>query len=548
MNEVTHIHLGREQFTIAVDAHHALRAYIEEIRKQVASKDVIEEVELRMAELLGERGIDTHKVVLMKDVAYLKEQLGEATDFTDDPSVEQSDPVDPTVPKRLFRDTDNALLAGVCAGLGKYFGIDAVIIRLIFILLVIFGGGGFLLYLVLWLVIPEAKTKSDRLQMQGKSVTVGSLKEVVDRADLSGAAKRTHTIVAPLIERAATLFVKALGIFFLLIGVGLLITFTTAGIYAFTTQGASIAGQAFFPVGLKESILLASALAAAGIVSFIFVLMGLSMISRKWKVPGWISATIAGLLIIAIAATTALAASVEPAVKQRFDSRHHTQVVSLNPFSSVELHGNDTHFVFQPDATYKVEYHYLGAPVGAVAKNVNNGTLTLDTTDFVRPVCHFMCMYSGHGLEVIIHAPSVSSVFLTGGSNTFTNAAAFTQKDVHLTVDRENNIDLQYMNPNYALLAVNPDQNQTSLVLTGLQPGAFREDELTMHDGLYSINRAGTFELKTDAQCVSNEAMVMLLGYPEKVIVNGQTFPTRDDLIHAQDQDRPRPANCVQLY
>lgn len=58
-------------------------------------------------------------------------------------------------PKRLYRSRKNAMLGGVCAGLAGYFGIDPTIVRLIFVLLFLFGGHGLLIYLILWLVVPR---------------------------------------------------------------------------------------------------------------------------------------------------------------------------------------------------------------------------------------------------------------------------------------------------------------------------------------------------------------------------------------------------------
>jgi phage shock protein PspC (stress-responsive transcriptional regulator) len=175
MNEVTKIHLGRQAFNISVAAHKALRSYLDGITEQVADKDVAEEVELRMAELLFERGVIGEKVILVKDVDYLKKQLGNPKDFKENADDESPQPEPDT--KRLFRDTDNAMLAGVSAGLASYFGVDVLIIRVLFVIAAITAGWGILLYIALWLLVPEAKTSSERLQMAGKPVTVDSLKD-----------------------------------------------------------------------------------------------------------------------------------------------------------------------------------------------------------------------------------------------------------------------------------------------------------------------------------------------------------------------------------
>jgi phage shock protein PspC (stress-responsive transcriptional regulator) len=152
MNEVTTIHLGRQSFTIAVDAQKELRAYLDAIKASVGDKDVVEEVELRMAELLTERGVSGDKVILVADVEYLMEQLGDPKEFNDNEETGTERPI--ADGKRLFRDTDNAVLAGVSSGLARYFGIDVWIVRIIFIIAIISGGWGVLAYILFWIIVP----------------------------------------------------------------------------------------------------------------------------------------------------------------------------------------------------------------------------------------------------------------------------------------------------------------------------------------------------------------------------------------------------------
>lgn len=77
-------------------------------------------------------------------------------------------------PKRLLRSTTNKVIAGVCGGLGDYFNIDPTILRILFVALVVWGGSGVLLYIVLWLVIPEAGKESlpvdQRVQQAGQEI------------------------------------------------------------------------------------------------------------------------------------------------------------------------------------------------------------------------------------------------------------------------------------------------------------------------------------------------------------------------------------------
>src|SRR4051812_43595754 len=107
MNEVTKVHLGRQAFTISISAQKELRTYLDAIEKQVEDKEVADEVELRMAELLAEHGIKGNKVILPKDIDFLKEQLGNPKDFKDDSDETHNKDV-PADDKQLYRDTDNA--------------------------------------------------------------------------------------------------------------------------------------------------------------------------------------------------------------------------------------------------------------------------------------------------------------------------------------------------------------------------------------------------------------------------------------------------------
>ncbi|MCA8829472.1 PspC domain-containing protein [Hymenobacter pini] len=79
--------------------------------------------------------------------------------------------------KKLYRDTDNGKVGGVSAGLAAYFRVDVVVIRVAFLALLFAGSLGFWLYVLLWILLPEAKTASDKLRMRGDAVTLSALDE-----------------------------------------------------------------------------------------------------------------------------------------------------------------------------------------------------------------------------------------------------------------------------------------------------------------------------------------------------------------------------------
>lgn len=194
MKEITRIHLAKTPFEIETNAKKDLEKYLSEIEKNMrADTDAMREIEARMVEILAERSVAENGVISASDVAAIKETLGEAQDFAGDESHDVS-VVDSE--KRLMRDLDNAWVGGVGAGVAAYFGIDALIMRAIMIVLMIISFGAFLFaYLLLWLLIPPAKTAADKLRMRGKPVTLEALQTVSAAGDGRTQAGRIISVV-----------------------------------------------------------------------------------------------------------------------------------------------------------------------------------------------------------------------------------------------------------------------------------------------------------------------------------------------------------------
>ncbi len=83
--------------------------------------------------------------------------------------------------KKLFRDSEHRVLGGVSSGIAAYFGIDIAVVRLLFVLSLFLGGAGFLVYIVLWIITPEAKTITQKMEMQGEPVTLSNIEENVKK-------------------------------------------------------------------------------------------------------------------------------------------------------------------------------------------------------------------------------------------------------------------------------------------------------------------------------------------------------------------------------
>ena len=225
MKEITRIHLAKTPFSVEVDAKKSLEKYLNSIQKNMhAEPEAMREIEARMVELLAERGVSKDGVIGNDDVLAVQKQMGEPRDFSDDVSeaideIEDKD-IDDKPAKQLMRDPDNAIIGGVCAGVAAYFNINPLWVRLIAIISPFMTfGTAVLIYVVMWLSMPPARTASDKLRMRGEPVTLASLKKAaVDEAsamtDGGGA-----TVVAKIFRYSsgALIFLMTLAVLFGLI-------------------------------------------------------------------------------------------------------------------------------------------------------------------------------------------------------------------------------------------------------------------------------------------------------------------------------------------
>lgn len=181
MKKVINVGIGGRTFVIDEDAYHRLDAYIERFREKVhmgtQTKEVIEEVEIRIAELFEEYLGPRQEVVNIALVNKVIAQLGlpDGTDADKEFMFNEKDNTMRPV-KKFFRDPDCKTIGGVCGGLAAYLDVDVTLIRIIFLVALICGSIGFWVYVIFWIVAPMAKTASDKCEMRGLPITAENLK------------------------------------------------------------------------------------------------------------------------------------------------------------------------------------------------------------------------------------------------------------------------------------------------------------------------------------------------------------------------------------
>jgi phage shock protein PspC (stress-responsive transcriptional regulator) len=150
-------------------------------------QEIIEDIEARIAELFSEKLNRNKEVINQADVDNIISVMGSPDNFEEEESTGYSQ--EKTEPrthnrkknKKFYRDPDHRVLGGVCAGASNYFDWDVALVRVIFMLSVIFLGTGVIFYILFWIITPEAKSTSEKLAMKGKKANVDNISSFVTK-------------------------------------------------------------------------------------------------------------------------------------------------------------------------------------------------------------------------------------------------------------------------------------------------------------------------------------------------------------------------------
>ena len=265
MNKTVTINLAGIIFHIDEDAYQKLSNYLFELKKSFAnqegSDEIIDDIEARFAELFREKSREVIVMAVVDEVIaimgqpedYVDIDYAEETKNTEDDTYSQKQEYTGTAKKRrIFRNPDDTMLGGVCSGVAAYFDTDPLWIRLGFVISVFGFGTGFLLYVILWVIIPEAKTTAEKLQMRGEPINVEniskSIKEEMEflKKNFQGdsnfqetatkASKRTGGFIANIILLLGKISIKIIAVLAILISITII----------FAILSAMFGGSAFF--------------------------------------------------------------------------------------------------------------------------------------------------------------------------------------------------------------------------------------------------------------------------------------------------------------
>lgn len=318
MKKTFTINLSGTVYHIDEDAYNLLDNYLENLkhyfRKEEGADEIIDDIERRISELCSEKLSSDKNVINIADIENIiaqigsPEQMGCEGDSASSHTMneERNNVNEAKKNRRLFRNPDDKILGGVASGLSLYFGVDVTIARLLLLLFLVLGCGTLVpVYIICWILIPEATTAAEKLSMRGEAVTVENIGKTVTNTfdkvacDVNDYMKsdkpRTHLQkVGDVLMRIFSVVLKICMILFVVIIVPVLFVLAIAlFIFVILAIWGSFHGGILIPT-LQSYAMIIFGIFALGIPLAILLWLALGWL-LKWKqstTPKW------GLLIL----------------------------------------------------------------------------------------------------------------------------------------------------------------------------------------------------------------------------------------------------------
>lgn len=441
MKTVTTINLNGRAYQVEEEAHKSLAAYLDKATSALAGNPDKDEILADFEQAIAEkcdRYLSTSKnVILHKEIETIIKEMGpvegDSAAFEKETGGETKDA---NKPKRLYRDPDNRVIAGVASGIAQYFDIDVAIVRIVFAISVLLGGSGILVYIVLWLAVPEAESTAQKLEMRGSHVTLENMTDILKKKfeDVGGTDKKN------LWEKIVSVPVTILRAIGQIIQKGILpiLRAIIGAVFVFFgfigAVGATIAiGAALFaaPAAVSDfaaitsmtgSILYVAMIAGyvAIMIPFIFIFWsGLGIIEKKNKVRGKIGLSFLALwflaIIVAAVAGTRTGLEIQRSMATDASFQETSETRSLETFERLEA-ANGQNITFVEGDGYSVLLEGRKRDIEDIDATVAEGMLSIREKKGFDEGCFVFCL-SGKDVRITVTAPKLSDITLKNGSS-----------------------------------------------------------------------------------------------------------------------------------
>lgn len=306
MKETVQVGIGGYAFILEKDASDAMRQYISQLEahylSQEGGKEIMEGIEERVAELLLEKAkggvVSAAHVQAVIDVIGRPERIE-----ADDPGPQENP--SGKKQKKLFRDLENKRLGGVCSGLANYFNVDVSVFRILFVvfaLVFLFVGrhedslilGVPVLYCILWIAMPAARTAQDRWAMKGDGSTADDIRRNVQAGINEMGEAAREVAKSDFFKQFGRIFLVVIGIVFLITGASGLASISVLSLKGTELFGVpyahildEITEEAPILMNMLDSTWVVVLMALAIILPFVGILYGGIMLIFDFKSPSW---------------------------------------------------------------------------------------------------------------------------------------------------------------------------------------------------------------------------------------------------------------------
>jgi len=408
MDKTISISLGGFSFIVDDRAFMKLKNYLDEIRRSLhgmeGTEDIIADVETRIAELFKER-LGSREVVNESDVDHIIDIMGRPEQYMDEDdaaesksartysgSSSRSSTASEGVKKKLYRDPNDKIIAGVLSGLAHYFGIETWITRVLWIVLffadIPLTGTMFtiLSYIILWIILPKAETATQKYEMYGQAGDFETIKKNASQAaaEMKGVARDASGALGKIFHVLGKIILFFIGFMLICSGIGLIIGAISLLVTTFTGMPVEIFGY-FFDYEWQNVLAKTLLMILMIIPAILTMALGARLISKRVKISKMFVFSSLIIWVLAIIAATIMGVSfgknfmhdIEYTDKKSFAIAQDTITINFNEFKSS---GKYKYKWFDNDMGDFIQFE------GSLHRRIENDIHVEETTDSVVSV------------------------------------------------------------------------------------------------------------------------------------------------------------------
>lgn len=439
MNTVTTINLGGKAYQLEEKGYTLLATYLAEATSALEGnpdkEEIIADFEIAVAEKCSRYLSDAKNVVTASEIETIIKEMGPVETNTDQSSSFGETEKAKSSPKRLYRDGDNRVIAGVASGLGHYFGVDPVILRIIFIASLFVGGAGFIAYIILWLAVPEAKTTAQKLEMRGSHVTLSSVSDILKEkvAEVTskknqGAWQKFLAIPAQIFSAIGTVIHRGIfpavrifiGVLLAFIGfLGAVVATTAVGAVLFSTP--ALFAELPVILSLAGGVFYIALIAGYVIVVIPLVLLffgGLSLLRKKNHIKNSVGIALVIVWFVAIFTAGSFGARTLVQVDRHIQNdpsyMETTREIPQSAFTKLEV-ADSQRVSYVVGDEYSLLLEGRARDIDSLEITNTDGTLFIEQRPGIDRGCLFFCF--SKGVHITVTAPELSDVTLKNASS-----------------------------------------------------------------------------------------------------------------------------------